>query len=139
MSENKKLNKTQQIFDLLSKNNELEIDKLLDVLRFLGHNISEENLNNLKNDKVLTSNIKSYEELEEIRKEAIKYETTEKEIRKSFEYFDKQKTGFISVKVLEQIFKDFENNEVRELIRLVGEDDEGRVNYESFLRLLYDK
>merc|ERR1712035_115639 len=128
-----------QLFQLYSKNDEIQTKDLLKLLRFLGHTMDPDSLTNLiKNESIgVTLN---YEEFALINKKAKNYNIQESSIRKSFEYFDPQKTGFIPISVLEEIFPDPKNGEisdVEEIIRLLEQDEHGRINYESFLRRVY--
>ncbi|KAF7701648.1 Calcium-dependent protein kinase 8 [Cucumispora dikerogammari] len=133
-----------QVFQLFSHNKLLDTTHLLKYLRLCGHLIDIDSLYQLKLHSNLPINeFITYEEFSLIVKEIKKYAIKEIDIRKSFEYFDEQKTGFIPISVLEKVFlnqvesKDGNLTDLEELIRLLGEDELGRINYERFLRHVY--
>lgn len=127
-----------QVFQLYSKDNKLKIIDLLKCLRFLGHQIDEDSIYNITKDLKLNNEL-TFDEFSDLNIKIKKYSIKENNIRKSFEYFDQKKTGFIDISILEKLFPltKGDPSDLEELIRLLGEDDLGRINYESFLRRVY--
>ncbi|RNA20015.1 Calmodulin [Brachionus plicatilis] len=65
------------------------------------------------------------------------------EIREAFDIFDRDKSGSISVKEMERVFKSLGIQASREEIRLVVKemdiDGDGEISFEEFVRVMGDK
>ncbi|KAJ9182660.1 hypothetical protein P3X46_006629 [Hevea brasiliensis] len=63
----------------------------------------------------------------------------DEQIYKAFQYFDKDKSGFITTDELETAMKDFgmgDDATIKEIISEVDTDNDGRINYEEFCTMM---
>ncbi|WOK99363.1 calcium-dependent protein kinase 1-like [Canna indica] len=63
----------------------------------------------------------------------------EDHLYKAFEYFDKDKSGYITIEELEQALKKYnmgDEKTIKEIIAEVDTDKDGRINYEEFVTMM---
>ncbi|XP_016487584.2 calcium-dependent protein kinase 17-like isoform X2 [Nicotiana tabacum] len=63
----------------------------------------------------------------------------EEHLYKAFQYFDKDKSGYITMEELEQALREFGMNDakdIKEIISEVDSDNDGRINYDEFVAMM---
>merc|ERR1711974_75654 len=118
----------QQLFHLFEdSDNLINTSEMTFLLRCLGHNITDQSVHELLMSEQAGDKI-TYEEFCSLDERAHSYGILEKDIRRSFEYFDKESTGMVQFSILERILQESENtyNDVtdsEECVRLLGLDE----------------
>ena len=130
-----KENKLKETFFLIDqdKDNFIDTNEVGTTLRALGIYLTEEEISiiNKEADPNEIGKI-NYEDFKKIYIEKLKTNKTEKELIKAFEFFDKNKTGFVNLNELKHgliVLGDCLNeDEINFLINEIADDD-GNINY----------
>ncbi|KAF7682807.1 Myosin-2 essential light chain [Astathelohania contejeani] len=119
---------------------EVDIHKLGDLLRHVGHTVTDHEINSLiAYHKKPTF---SYEEFVDICKKVEINDVKKDEFVKALRCYDPENTGFINVAQLTNILKTGENrldqNEIDELIEIVRPDAEGNFDYNTLAKVIFN-
>ncbi|EPR79067.1 Calmodulin [Spraguea lophii 42_110] len=133
--------KELKIFRLFTKghNDYVEKKNLADMLRHLGHTVTnndvEKILSEIEGDKL------SFSDFQKISKDMVKNNISKEDIKKAFKTFDPENTGFIDIKVLKDILiggvEKFTEEELEEVVNILGPNAEGMINYDNFIKKCY--
>ena len=139
-----KENKLKETFFLIDqdKDNFIDTNEVGTTLRALGIYLTEEEilLINKEADPNEIGKI-SYEDFKKIYIQKLKTNKTEKDLIKAFEFFDKNKTGFVNLNELKHgliVLGDcLSEDEINFLINEIADDD-GNINYYELAKKIYD-
>ncbi|KAF5401359.1 hypothetical protein PHET_05066 [Paragonimus heterotremus] len=139
------LEKLRRAFSVYDKNGDGEIDtfELTSVLRMLGKNPSPaevaEIMKRVDKDRSGTINFPEFLAMMLQKK---KYCQLDADLRTSFQYYDKNKDGYICIEELRSVLGKhpgpLSQVDINMLIQEVDRDGDGRLNYEEFLTLMRD-
>ena len=136
--------KLKETFFLIDqdKDNFIDTNEVGITLRSLGIYLTEEEilLINKEADPNEIGKI-SYEDFKKIYIQKLKTNKTEKDLIKAFEFFDKNKTGFVNLNELKHgliVLGDcLSEDEIDFLIKELADDD-GNINYYELAKKIYD-
>ena len=136
--------KLKETFFLIDqdKDNFIDTNEVGTTLRALGIYLTEEEISiiNKEADPNEIGKI-NYEDFKKIYIEKLKTNKTEKDLIKAFEFFDKNKTGFVNLNELKHgliVLGDCLNeDEINFLINEIADDD-GNINYYELAKKIYD-
>ena len=136
--------KLKETFFLIDqdKDNFIDTNEVGTTLRALGIYLTEEEilLINKEADPNEIGKI-SYEDFKKIYIQKLKTNKTEKDLIKAFEFFDKNKTGFVNLNELKHgliVLGDcLSEDEINYLIKEIADDD-GNINYYELAKKIYD-
>ncbi len=139
-----KENKLKETFFLIDqdKDNFIDTNEVGTTLRALGIYLTEEEISiiNKEADPNDIGKI-NYEDFKKIYIEKLKTNKTEKDLIKAFEFFDKNKTGFVNLNELKHgliVLGDcLSEDEINYLIKEIADDD-GNINYYELAKNIYD-
>ena len=139
-----KENKLKETFFLIDqdKDNFIDTNEVGTTLRALGIYLTEEEISiiNKEADPNEIGKI-NYEDFKKIYIEKLKTNKTEKDLIKAFEFFDKNKTGFVNLNELKHgliVLGDcLSEDEINYLIKEIADDD-GNINYYELAKNIYD-
>jgi len=114
------------------------------VMRNLGKNINEDELSEMIDKININDNGKiDLSEYLRIILQKMQDNQTEEEIYEAFTQFDEHGTGFISANKLREIMTNYSekinNEEIDEMIREANVDNNGQINYNSFVKMMFPK
>ena len=137
------INETFKIFDK-DKDGYITTKELGDVMKGLGQNPSEAELQNLINEVDIEGNgTIDLKEFIGLMAKKMKEPENEEEIIEAFKVFDKDGNGLISSDELLHVMTSLGDNltieEVEELIKDADLDKDGYINYAEFVKLLFSK
>ena len=138
-----KENKLKETFFLIDqdKDNFIDTNEVGTTLRALGIYLTEEEISiiNKEADPNEIGKI-NYEDFKKIYIEKLKTNKTEKDLIKAFEFFDKNKTGFVNLNELKHgliVLGDcLSEDEIDFLIKELADDD-GNINYYELAKNIY--
>ena len=115
--------------------------ELVTVMRSLGQNPSDAELQELINDANADGNITiTFSQFLTMMARKIKDVDSEEGIKEAFSVFDKEGNGFIRAAELRQIMtslgEKLSDEEVDEIINEADLDGDGQVNYEDFVKMM---
>ena len=136
--------KLKETFFLIDqdKDNFIDTNEVGTTLRALGIYLTEEEISiiNKEADPNEIGKI-SYEDFKKIYIEKLKTNKTEKDLIKAFEFFDKNKTGFVNLNELKHgliVLGDcLSEDEIDFLIKELADDD-GNINYYELAKNIYE-
>ena len=139
-----KENKLKETFFLIDqdKDNFIDTNEVGTTLRALGIYLTEEEISiiNKEADPNEIGKI-NYEDFKKIYIEKLKTNKTEKDLIKAFEFFDKNKTGFVNLNELKHgliVLGDcLSEDEINYLIKEIADDD-GNINYYELAKNIYE-
>ena len=137
----KKLKETFFLIDQ-DKDNFIDTNEVGTTLRALGIYLTEEEISiiNKEADPNEIGKI-NYEDFKKIYIEKLKTNKTEKDLIKAFEFFDKNKTGFVNLNELKHgliVLGDcLSEDEINYLIKEIADDD-GNINYYELAKNIYE-
>jgi len=137
------INETFKIFDK-DKDGYITTKELGDIMKGLGQNPSEAELQNLINEVDIEGNgTIDLKEFIGLMAKKMKEPENEEEIIEAFKVFDKDGNGLISSDELLHVMTSLGDNltieEVEELIKDADLDKDGYINYAEFVKLLFSK
>ena len=137
------LNETFKIFDK-DKDGHISTKELGDIMKNLGQNPSEAELQNLVNEVDIEGNGSiDLKEFVGLMARKMKEPENEEEIIEAFKVFDKDGNGLISSDELLHVMTSLGDNltieEVEDLIKDADLDKDGFINYAEFVKLLLSK
>ena len=137
------INETFKIFDK-DKDGYITTKELGDIMKGLGQNPSEAELQNLINEVDIEDNgTIDLKEFIGLMAKKMKEPENEEEIIEAFKVFDKDGNGLISSDELLHVMTSLGDNltieEVEELIKDADLDKDGYINYAEFVKLLFSK
>ena len=137
------LNEAFKIFDK-DKDGYITTKELGDIMKALGQNPSEAELQNLINEVDLEGNgTIDFKEFAGLMARKMKEPENEEEIIEAFKVFDKDGNGLISSDELLHVMVSLGDNstieEVEDLIKEADLDKDGYINYAEFVKLLLGK
>ena len=137
------LNEAFKIFDK-DKDGYITTKELGDIMKGLGQNPSEAELQNLVNEVDIEGNgTIDFKEFLGLMAKKMKEPENEEEIIEAFKVFDKDGNGLISSDELLHVMVSLGDNltieEVEDLIKDADLDKDGYINYAEFVKLLLNK
>ena len=137
------LNEAFKIFDK-DKDGYITTKELGDIMKGLGQNPSEAELQNLVNEVDIEGNgTIDFKEFLGLMAKKMKEPENEEEIIEAFKVFDKDGNGLISSDELLHVMVSLGDNltieEVEDLIKDADLDKDGYINYAEFVKLLLSK
>ena len=129
----------KEAFSLFDKNGDdtIPTSQLGCVMRSLGHNPTEADIQDIINQDDDTINFSRFKQ---IMGNKMKDEDNEEELREAFRAFDKDGQGFISAVELRHVMTNLgeklKDEEVDELFAEANIDTEGEINYEEFVTMM---
>jgi len=138
-----KLAEFKEAFQLFDKdgNGKITVDELGTVMRALGNNPTEAELQDLINEVDVNSNgTIEFAEFSTMMANKINDVNSEEDLLASFKVFDKDGNGFISAAELKHIMlnlgEKLNDEECDEMIKEADVDGDGMVNYSEFVRMM---
>jgi calmodulin len=136
----------KEVFDLFDKNGDGRIPtkELGTMMRSLGQNPSDSELHDMI-DEVDADNTGTIDFTDFLATTARKTKETdsEEEIKEVFKIFDRDASGLISAAELRQVMASLGENltddEIDEMVREVGQDGDGQIDYNEFVQLVMGK
>ncbi|CAG8660041.1 5007_t:CDS:2 [Cetraspora pellucida] len=133
----------QAAFSLFDKDKDgvITIKELRDVMKSLGQNPTQTELQEMMNEVDLDSNgtIEFNEFLNMMARQADDGDN-EEEMREAFKVFDKDSNGFISKDELRALMSNLgeklTQGEIDEMFREADLDGDGQINYEEFVKIM---
>ena len=143
---NEKISDLNEAFKILDKDKDGHITtkELGDIMKGLGQNPSEAELQDLINEVDIEGNgTIDFKEFVGLMTRKMKEPENEEEIIEAFKIFDKDGNGLISPDELLHVMLSLGDNinieEVKELIKDADLDRDGYINYAEFVKLLLSK
>ncbi|KAF8563991.1 hypothetical protein P879_09695 [Paragonimus westermani] len=134
------LERLRRAFSVFDKNGDGEIDtvELTNVLRMLGKNPSPAEVAEI----MKRSGTINFPEFLAMMLQKKKCSQLDADLRTSFQYYDKNKDGYICNEELRSVLRKhpgpLSQVDINMLIQEVDRDGDGRLNYEEFLTLMRD-
>ncbi|KAJ5069656.1 ef-hand protein [Anaeramoeba ignava] len=136
----------QEAFDLFDQNLDgvVEFDQIGSLLRSVGQSPTDLEIKNLISELEKDQEKIDFKKfLELIKRFDITKEEKEEELIKAFEALDRKREGFIFASELRYILTKFgeplTKEDVTDILRGVGMDKDGKVNYKDFINFLIQK
>ncbi|XP_069114937.1 uncharacterized protein [Argopecten irradians] len=133
-------------FDHFDKNGDgtVSVKEFGKVFRSLGKNVTEDEIkrmiNEVDKDKNGKLNFEEFVDFITTHKCTQTQEEREADLQSAFKMIDKNKNGYISIKEFRSLLKNvgdrLSDEEVAEMIALVDTDNDGKLNYEEFVKIL---
>jgi len=151
--DDEKLNRIEEGCQLFDKDNDglITISELRTVMRSLGHNIPESDINEMlklsDKDDVAVNTLVDYKEYFDLFIKTMSNLTEkekEEDIIENFKKnYDRDNTGFIQTSELKhmivQCSEKYSDEEIEEILRLADIDSDNYISYEDFVRLMFAK
>ena len=145
ISEEKKI-ECKEVFDLLDKekNGSIFKEQLGDLMRALGTNPTEFEIEEMIREVHLNSSGKiEFNEFLELFSKKLKDPDTEEDLLEAFKVFDKNNDGHILSEELKYLIMNlgekFTEEEADQMIRAADVHSEGKVNYNEFIKMIFNK
>ncbi|OJJ43926.1 hypothetical protein ASPZODRAFT_18705 [Penicilliopsis zonata CBS 506.65] len=139
----KQIEELREAFRVFDKdgNGDITAVELGDVMRSLGQNPSETELEDMINEIDTDRNgTISFEEFLGMMSTKMKHTDTETELREAFKVFDKDGSGSISAQELYEVMKAIGENlteaEVRDMVAEADKNGDDMIDYEEFVELM---
>ncbi|KAF0910318.1 hypothetical protein E2562_001498 [Oryza meyeriana var. granulata] len=136
----------KEVFALFDKNNDgiVTSQELGEVLSSLGQNHTEAELQNMIREVDADGNgVIDFHEFLNLMAHILKDPDSDKQLRETFQLFDKDGDGYISAAELREVMitleKEITGQEIDEMMKEADLDGDGRISYEEFERLMLDK
>ena len=140
------INEFKKIFNIFDKDKDgyITAKELGDLIRNLGQNPTEAEIQNMINEVDINNNgAIDFKEFLDIMLKKLKDSESEEELIEAFKIFDKDGNGLIGseelLNVMLTLGEDSNKEEIEDLINEVDLDRDGLINYEEFLRLISNK
>ena len=140
------INEFKEVFNFFDKDKDgyITAKELGDLIRNLGQNPTEAEIQNMINEVDINNNgAIDFKEFLDIMLKKLKDSESEEELIEAFKIFDKDGNGLIGseelLNVMLTLGEDSNKEEIEDLINEVDLDRDGLINYEEFLRLISNK
>ena len=140
------INEFKEVFNIFDKDKDgyITAKELGDLIRNLGQNPTEAEIQNMINEVDINNNgAIDFKEFLDIMLKKLKDSESEEELIEAFKIFDKDGNGLIGCEELLNVMltlgEDSNKEEIEDLINEVDLDRDGLINYEEFLRLISNK
>ena len=140
------INEFKEVFNIFDKDKDgyITAKELGDLIRNLGQNPTEAEIQNMINEVDINNNgAIDFKEFLDIMLKKLKDSESEEELIEAFKIFDKDGNGLIGseelLNVMLSLGEDSNKEEIEDLINEVDLDRDGLINYEEFLRLISNK
>ena len=140
------INEFKEVFNIFDKDKDgyITAKELGDLIRNLGQNPTEAEIQNMINEVDINNNgAIDFKEFLDIMLKKLKDFESEEELIEAFKIFDKDGNGLIGseelLNVMLTLGEDSNKEEIEDLINEVDLDRDGLINYEEFLRLISNK
>ena len=151
--DDEKLNRIEEGCQLFDKDNDgmITISELRTVLRSLGHNIPESDINEMlkltDKDDLASNNLVDYKEFFDLfiktMSNLTEKENEEEIIENYLKNYDRDNTGFIQANELkhniQQCGEKYSDEEIDEIIRITDIDNDGYIKFEDFFKFMFAK
>ena len=144
--DNKNIQVYKEAFELIDKNKDgqITLDELKNFFIGLKENISNADLQDMINEADVEGNgTISFEGFIALMERNLRNEEVEEEIIETFKKFDQDNNGLIGPEdiynLLHSFNQDITISEAEEMIKNVDIDDDGLVNYQEFVKMIFDK
>ena len=140
------INEFKEVFNIFDKDKDgyITAKELGDLIRNLGQNPTEAEIQNMINEVDINNNgAIDFKEFLDIMLKKLKDSESEEELIEAFKIFDKDGNGLIGseelLNVMLTLGEDSNKEEIEDLINEIDLDRDGLINYEEFLRLISNK
>ena len=144
--DNKNIQVYKEAFELIDKNKDgqITLDELKNFFNGLKENISNADLQDMINEADVEGNgTISFEGFIALMERSLRNEEVEEEIIETFKKFDQDNNGLIGPEdiynLLHSFNQDITISEAEEMIKNVDIDDDGLVNYQEFVKMIFGK
>ena len=144
--DNKNIQVYKEAFELIDKNKDgqITLDELKNFFNGLKENISNADLQDMINEADVEGNgTISFEGFIALMERNLRNEEVEEEIIETFKKFDQDNNGLIGPEdiynLLHSFNQDITISEAEEMIKNVDIDDDGLVNYQEFVKMIFGK
>ena len=144
--DNKNIQVYKEAFELIDKNKDgqITLDELKNFFIGLKENISNADLQDMINEADVEGNgTISFEGFIALMERSLRNEEVEEEIIETFKKFDQDNNGLIGPEdiynLLHSFNQDITISEAEEMIKNVDIDDDGLVNYQEFVKMIFGK
>ena len=144
--DNKNIQAYKEAFELIDKNKDgqITLDELKNFFIGLKENISNADLQDMINEADVEGNgTISFEGFIALMERNLRNEEVEEEIIETFKKFDQDNNGLIGPEdiynLLHSFNQDITISEAEEMIKNVDIDDDGLVNYQEFVKMIFGK
>ena len=144
--DNKNIQVYKEAFELIDKNKDgqITLDELKNFFIGLKENISNADLQDMINEADVEGNgTISFEGFIALMERNLRNEEVEEEIIETFKKFDQDNNGLIGPEdiynLLHSFNQDITISEAEEMIKNVDIDDDGLVNYQEFVKMIFGK
>ena len=146
LKDNKNIQVYKEAFELIDKNKDgqITLDELKNFFIGLKENISNADLQDMINEADVEGNgTISFEGFIALMERNLRNEEVEEEIIETFKKFDQDNNGLIGPEdiynLLHSFNQDITISEAEEMIKNVDIDDDGLVNYQEFVKMIFGK
>ena len=135
----------REAFELIDKNKDgqITLDELKNFFNSLKENISDADLQDMINEADIEGNgTISFDGFVALMNSKLRNEEVEEEIIETFKKFDQDNNGLIGPEdiynLLHSFNQDITISEAEEMIKNVDIDDDGMVNYQEFVKMIFE-
>ncbi|KAI9481501.1 MAG: calmodulin [Benjaminiella poitrasii] len=136
----------RESFALFDKNGDGKIDatEIGQVMRSLGQNPSDQELNDMIKDVDVDNNgTIDFEEFLTIMSRVKDSDNSDNDLNDAFKVFDKDNNGYITQdelrSVMSQLGQNLSNTELEQMIKEADTDGDGQINYKEFIKMMDSK
>ena len=136
----------KEAFELIDKNKDgqITLDELKNFFLSLKENFSDADLQDMINEADIEGNgTISFDAFIALMERKLRNEDVEEEIIETFKKFDQDNNGLIGPEdiynLLHSFNQDITISEAEEMIKNVDIDDDGLVNYQEFVKMIFGK